>query len=183
MIVAGTNPPITIDLGSNELGMTLQHRYYEHGYLAWRDYLVDGKWVTAPIDLESLPSSVYRLLDWLSIDFKGIILMENQRTPEQAIELIEYLVSEGKRPKSFESVFPRIHHLKGGTMQAHLNYIKGPDAVKAYTSQTNQNVVKRMELIKSLVDEFLLANPNSDGINEFKYQKFAAQAVEQVPFK
>ena len=67
-------------------------------------------------------------------------------------------------------------------MKAHLDYIKGPDAVKVYTSQTNQNVVRRMELIKSLVDDFLTVNPNSGGINEFKYQKFAAQAIEQIPF-
>jgi hypothetical protein len=110
--------------------------------------------------------------------------VDNLRTPEEALELIEYLVSKGKRQHSFENVFPRIHHFKGrtGTMKAHLDYIKGPDAVKAYTSQTNQNVVRRMELIKSLVDDFLTANPNSDGINEFKYQKFAARAVEQIPF-
>ena len=110
--------------------------------------------------------------------------MENQKTPEQALEMIEYLVSKGKRPDSFENAFPRIHHFKGntGTLRAHLDYIKGPDAVKTYSSQTNQNVVRRMELIKSLVDDFLAANSDSEGINEFKYQKFAAQAVEQIPF-
>ena len=110
--------------------------------------------------------------------------MDKLRTPEEALELIEYLVSKGKRAKAFENVFPRIHHFKGktGSLQAHLCYIKGPDAVKAYASKTNQRVVQRMVLIKSLVDEFLTANPNSEGINEFKYQKFAAQAVEHIPF-
>jgi hypothetical protein len=110
--------------------------------------------------------------------------MENQRTPEQALELIEFLVSKGKRVNSFENTFPRIHHSKGktGTLRAHLDYIKGPDAVKTYTSRSNQNVVRRMELIKSLVDDFLATNPNSAGINEFKYQKFAVQAIEQIPF-
>lgn len=110
--------------------------------------------------------------------------MNNLRTPEEALELIEYLVSKGKRQHSFENVFPRIHHFKGrtGTMKTHLDYIKGPDAVKTYTSKTNQNVVRRMELIKSFVDEFLNANPNSEGINEYKYQKFVVKAVEQIPF-
>jgi hypothetical protein len=110
--------------------------------------------------------------------------VNNLRTPEEALELIEYLVSKGKRQHSFENVFPRIHHFKGrtGTMKTHLDYIKGPDAVKTYTSKTNQNVVRRMELIKSFVDEFLNANPNSEGINEYKYQKFVVKAVEQIPF-
>lgn len=37
MIVAGTYPPISIDLGSNEPGMTLQREYREGGKLVWRN--------------------------------------------------------------------------------------------------------------------------------------------------
>jgi hypothetical protein len=43
MIVAGTYPPINIDLGKDELGMTLQREYRESGYRVWRDYKIDGK--------------------------------------------------------------------------------------------------------------------------------------------
>jgi hypothetical protein len=62
MIVAGTYPPINIDLGKDELGMTLQREYRESGYLVWRDYLKDGKPVTAPVDIETLPVGKYRLV-------------------------------------------------------------------------------------------------------------------------
>ena len=47
MITAGTHPPISIDLGSNEPGMTLQYRQFESGYIVWRDYTVDGEVVKA----------------------------------------------------------------------------------------------------------------------------------------
>ena len=111
--------------------------------------------------------------------------MDNPKTPDDALQLIDYLVSKGKRPNSFENAFPRIHHFKGnsGSLEAHLKYIQGPDAVKTYSRQTNQNIVRRMELIKSYVDEFLESNPAWTGINEFKYQTFADRAVEQIPFK
>jgi len=110
--------------------------------------------------------------------------MLRTRTPAEALELIEYLVSKGKRPNSFENTFPRIHHFKGdsGSLKAHLKYIDGAEAVKTYTRQSNQNIVRRLELIKSYTDEFLDTSPGWDSINEYKYQIFAAQAVEQVPF-
>ena len=41
-IVAGTYPPIHIDLGNNEPGMTLQHEYREGQCLVWRIYLKDN---------------------------------------------------------------------------------------------------------------------------------------------
>lgn len=111
--------------------------------------------------------------------------MDTQRTPAQALELIEYLVSKGKRPNSFGNAFPLIHHFKGngGSLEAHLNFIASPDAAKTYSRLTNQNVVRRLELIKSYVDDFLENNPGWNEINEFKYQVFAHQAIEQIPFK
>ena len=39
MITAGTHPPISIDLGNNEPGMTLQREVKPN---QWIDYLVDG---------------------------------------------------------------------------------------------------------------------------------------------
>jgi hypothetical protein len=61
MIVAGTHPPIPIDLGSNEPGMTLQREYREGRYLVWCDYTVDGETVKAPVDIDALPAGRYRL--------------------------------------------------------------------------------------------------------------------------
>jgi hypothetical protein len=61
MIVAGTHPPINIDLGSNEPDMILQREYREGRYLVWRDYQVDGEAVKSPFDIDALPPGVYRL--------------------------------------------------------------------------------------------------------------------------
>ena len=61
MIVSGTSPAFHIDLGSNEPGMALQREYCEGEYLIWRDYIVDGVVVTSPIDIDGLPTGVYRL--------------------------------------------------------------------------------------------------------------------------
>jgi hypothetical protein len=61
MIVAGTHPPINIDLGSNEPGMSLQREYRDGQLLVWRDYEVDGETVKSPVDIDALPFGVYRL--------------------------------------------------------------------------------------------------------------------------
>lgn len=111
--------------------------------------------------------------------------MSKYRTPEDALQLIDYLVSKGKRPNSFENAFPRIHHFKGnnGSLRAHRKYLESPEAEKTHLRQTNQNVVKRLELIKSFVDDFLTNNPGWKDINEFKYQTFAEKAIQSVPLK
>jgi hypothetical protein len=111
--------------------------------------------------------------------------MDNLRTPEQARHLIEYLVSKGKRLNSFENAFPRIHHSRNltGTLHVHLKYINGPNSVKTYSSPTNQDIVRRMEIIKSLVDKFLITHPESLGISEYKYHALMDKAVEEIPFK
>ena len=59
MIVAGTSPPIYIDLGKAEPGMTLQREYREGRYLVWRDYKVEGKVVKSPVDIDKLPAGKY----------------------------------------------------------------------------------------------------------------------------
>ena len=61
MMVAGTHPPITIDFGSNEPGMTLQREYREGGKLIWRDVVKDGQVVKSPVDIDELPAGRYRL--------------------------------------------------------------------------------------------------------------------------
>ena len=62
MITAGTSPPISIDLGWNEPGMTLQFRNVERDQIVWRDYTVDGEVMRSPVDLDALPVGVYRLI-------------------------------------------------------------------------------------------------------------------------
>jgi hypothetical protein len=52
---------ILIDYGNNTPGSVLQHRSNKGGDFIWQDYTVDGKPVTAPIDVKSLPPGVYRL--------------------------------------------------------------------------------------------------------------------------
>ena len=60
MIVSGTYPPISIDLGKDEPGMILQREYRKDGYLIWRDYQVDGETVKSPVDIDGLPLGRYR---------------------------------------------------------------------------------------------------------------------------
>jgi hypothetical protein len=62
MIVAGTYPPINIDLGKDESGMILQREYRGGGYLIWRDVMVDGEPVTSLVDIDELPVGKYRLV-------------------------------------------------------------------------------------------------------------------------
>ena len=61
MITAGSYPPISIDLGKDEPGMTLQYRDVERGQIVWCDYTVDGETVESPVDLDALPFAKYRL--------------------------------------------------------------------------------------------------------------------------
>lgn len=60
MIVSGSYPPITIDFGKDEPGMTLQFRNVERGQIVWRDYKVDGEAVKSPVDIDKLPAGRYR---------------------------------------------------------------------------------------------------------------------------
>ena len=54
MITAGSYPPVSIDLGKDEPGMTLQYRDIERGYIVWRDYRVDGEVVNSPVESDVL---------------------------------------------------------------------------------------------------------------------------------
>jgi len=58
MILCAGDLGVYIDLGNDEPEMTLQRRVRGE---KWRDYLVDGKPVKLPVDIESLPSGEYRL--------------------------------------------------------------------------------------------------------------------------
>lgn len=62
MITAGSYPPISIDFGKDEPGMTLQYRNVERGQIVWRDYTVDGVTVKSPVDIDALQPSVYQLI-------------------------------------------------------------------------------------------------------------------------
>jgi hypothetical protein len=58
VIVAGTYPPISIDLGKDEAGMTLQRLDGKE----WVDYKVNRKLVKSPVDIDALPAGRYRLV-------------------------------------------------------------------------------------------------------------------------
>ena len=62
MITAGTYPPISIDLGKDEPGMTLQYRGFKRRRIVWRDFKVDGEVVKSPVDIDALPPGKYRLV-------------------------------------------------------------------------------------------------------------------------
>ena len=62
MITAGSYPPISIDLGKDVPGMTLQYRDVKNGQIVWRAYTVDGETVKSPVDIDVLPAGVYRLV-------------------------------------------------------------------------------------------------------------------------
>ena len=62
MVVSGTYPPISINLGSNKPGLTLQRQYQEGGRLIWRDVVKDGQVVKSPVDADGLPTGKYRLI-------------------------------------------------------------------------------------------------------------------------
>jgi hypothetical protein len=57
MIYSAVDLGIEIDFGSNEPGAILQRE--DRGY--WHDYLIEGKPVTNPFDVETLPPGRYRL--------------------------------------------------------------------------------------------------------------------------
>ena len=57
MILSAGDLALEIAFGSDKPGAILQRK--EKGY--WHDYLVDGKPVVNPFDVESLPPGVYRL--------------------------------------------------------------------------------------------------------------------------
>lgn len=57
MIIASGDLGVSIDLGNDEPGMTLQLLDKS----GWHDYLVDGEQAKSPVDIESLASWKYRL--------------------------------------------------------------------------------------------------------------------------
>jgi len=59
MILSAGDLGIEIDFGPNQPGAILQYR--DKGY--WHDYLVKGKPVVNPFDVESLPAGRYRLVE------------------------------------------------------------------------------------------------------------------------
>ena len=62
MITAGSYPPISIDFGDDEPGMTLQYRDVKNGQIVWRDYTLDGEAVKSRVEVDALPPVVYRLV-------------------------------------------------------------------------------------------------------------------------
>jgi hypothetical protein len=59
MIYSAADLCIEIDFRTDQPGAILQRKDKGH----WHDYLVDGKPVVNPIDVESLPRGLYRLVE------------------------------------------------------------------------------------------------------------------------
>jgi len=57
MIYSAVDLGIEIDFGPDQPGAVLQRKGKGH----WHDYLVDGKPVTNPLNVETLPPGRYRL--------------------------------------------------------------------------------------------------------------------------
>jgi hypothetical protein len=53
---------ILIDYGENKPGSVLQHNVLEGPSFVWQAYTINGKPVTEPIDVKSLPPGEYRLV-------------------------------------------------------------------------------------------------------------------------
>ena len=101
---------------------------------------------------------------------------------QKAKEIIDYLQSSGKKPDSFSNAFPYIHHFH--------NKKSGDSSLEGFYSHcslhelegvTNLNVLKRLEIIKTKTELFLKDNPEQK-ISSIKYQRFAKEAVSEVPF-
>ncbi len=59
MILSAGDLGIEINFGPNKPGAILQRKDKGH----WRDYLVDGKPIANPFNVESLPPGFYRLVE------------------------------------------------------------------------------------------------------------------------
>ena len=59
IIIDRTSPPISINLGRNDPGMTLQREVKRD---QWINYLVNGEPVKSPVDLDALLAGKYRLI-------------------------------------------------------------------------------------------------------------------------
>ena len=59
MIYSAGDLGIEIDFGNDKPGAILQRK--EKGY--WHDYLVDGKPVVNPFDVETLPPGIYQVVE------------------------------------------------------------------------------------------------------------------------
>ena len=103
---------------------------------------------------------------------------------EESIEIIDYLVSKGKKPDWFSEAFPRIHHFykSGGDPSLKGFYEHCKSRERDIESVTNINILKRLQIIKEKTEEFLKDNPEST-ISSIKFQKFAAEATDEIPIK
>ena len=102
---------------------------------------------------------------------------------KHTIEIIDYLVSVGKKSDSFTDAFPYIHHFHhSGSGDASLDGFYSHCNNHELEGKTNINVLKRLEIIKVQVNLYLDENPGHK-ISSIKFQRFAKEAVKEVPFK
>jgi hypothetical protein len=101
---------------------------------------------------------------------------------KECIKIIDYLVSKGKKRNSFAEAFPYIHHFRGkigdDSLQGFYEYCQSCEIEKP----TNMNVYHRLLIIKRLTAEFIENNQSVTGVSSIKYQRFAKQSIDEVPF-
>ena len=101
---------------------------------------------------------------------------------EEAVQIIDWLNSKGKRADSLSEAFPRIHHFNksGGdaTLESFYKYCK--ERERDLEGITNINVVKRLQIIKEKTESFLIDNPDKK-ISSIKFQAYAYEAIKIIP--
>lgn len=100
---------------------------------------------------------------------------------KQSLQIIDYLVSCGRKADSFEKSFPFIHHFHEKSGDDSLNGFIKHCQNNELTVRTNLNVHLRLEHIKNQVEQFLAKNTDANGISSIKYQSFAKNSLKDIP--
>lgn len=101
---------------------------------------------------------------------------------EECIALINELNELGRHPDAFAYAFPYIHHFKDRGGDASLESFYEHCQKHEIEGANNINVYRRLQIIQKKAKEFLAVNPDSAGISSIKYQRFATEAAEEIPF-
>lgn len=101
---------------------------------------------------------------------------------EHSIALMDYLISVGKNEEAFAESFPIIHHFRESGGNASLKGFYEHCQNHEIAEMTNMNVYRRLQSIERQTREFLLENPDHPGISFIKFQRYAKNAVADIPF-
>ncbi|MDP6436252.1 MAG: hypothetical protein QF790_06910 [Gammaproteobacteria bacterium] len=101
---------------------------------------------------------------------------------EECIAIINGLKELGRHPDAFSYAFPYIHHFKERGGDASLESFYEHCQKHEIEGDNNLNVYRRLLLIQQKAKEFLELTPDSPGISSIKFQRFATEAAEEIPF-